>query len=69
MKTAKLLTALFSLALLAGCAGQQCCDDTTGSEGQAKSGACCGDKSQASKACCDTAKADAKAEPAAPAKK
>lgn len=57
MKLTKTISALFAIACLAGCANQQCCDDTTGSE--SKSGSCCsGEKTEGAKSCCDGAKVE-----------
>lgn len=67
MKLIKTLPALFAIALLAGCASSQCCDDTTGAEVAAKEGSCC--KAEAAKTgCCDAAKTEATTE-AKPAQK
>jgi hypothetical protein len=65
MKLIKTLPAMFALALLAGCASQQC-DDATGAE--AKEGSCC--KAGAAKAgCCEGAKTEAAKTEEKPAQK
>ncbi len=72
MKLIKTVPALFAIACLAGCASQQCCDDTTGAEGQTKASCCSGEKTEGAKSCCDGAKvekADGKAADGTPVKK
>ena len=53
MNLIKTVFAVSAIALLAGCANQQCCDDTTGAETQ-KDG-CCAAGAKDGKSCCSEA--------------